>query len=253
MCRMLAVLTKNDFDEDIYAEFLSLARCGNVKPYRSEGHHDGWGVSVFLGNTPVVFYKSPNDVISEYNHYRKAVRKAISAKSKFTIVHFRKASSGNVKIENTHPFVHNEWIFCHNGTILEKEKLRVNKNFCQGDTDSELVFNFIVENIGNEINFVKRLIEIIKYLRAAIKHTSYTFFLANNDYFVAYREYSNKFAEEGDSPLWNKDYYTLYYIKTKRRIIFCSQPIYKTKWIKFRNSQLIVVNKDLDIVFNKII
>jgi len=256
MCRMLAVLTKDNFDDEIYADFLQLAKYGNVKPYRSEGHNDGWGVAGFLGSTPVVFYKSEKGILNAeeiYFYFRTAVRKAILSKSHFTIVHFRKASTGSVKLENTHPFVHNGWIFCHNGTVLEKDKLVVNRNFCHGETDSEMLFNFLVENIATTINFVPKLINCIKYLKTKIKHTSYTFFLANNEFFIVYREYSNKFAENGDSPLWNKDYYTMYYVKTNSRIVFCSQPIDKSRWIKMKNSHLIVINKNLDIVFNKII
>lgn len=236
--------------------FLPLAKYGNVKPHRAEGHNDGWGVAGFLGNTPVVFHKSEKSVLSAeeiYFYFKTAVRKTISSKSKFTIVHFRKASAGSVKIENTHPFVYNEWIFCHNGTVLEKDKLVVNKNFCQGETDSELLFNFLLESIGTRINFIPKLIDSIKYLKTKVRHTSYTFFLTNNNFFIAYREYSNKFAEDDDSPLWNKDYYTLCYVRTKSRIIFCSQPISKTRWMKMKNSELFIVDKNLDIVFNKII
>jgi len=248
---MLALLTKNDFDKNIFTEFLSIAQNGAVKPNRTEGHLDGWGVAGFLATYPTMFEKSKNNVLTEKDLYENAINKVEISKSKFTIVHFRKASEGKIRLENTHPFIHGEWVFAHNGTVLEKEKLPVIYNFCNGTTDSELLFNYIIENIGLNINFLPRLVDILKHLKNNFKHTSLTFFLMNSDYFVAYREHSTKVAESGDSPSWNKDYYTMYYSKTGDCITFCSQPLKKIcNWLPLKNSHLIVVNKDLEFEFD---
>ncbi len=249
---MLALLTKNDFDKKIFTDFLSIAKNGIVKPNHTEGHTDGWGVAGFLANYPTIFEKSKNNVLFEKHLYENAINKIEISKSKFTIVHFRKASEGSVNLQNTHPFVHGEWIFAHNGTLLEKEKLSIVNNFCNGTTDSENLFNFIVENIGLNINFVPTLVDVLKYLKSNIKHTSLTFFLMNQDYFVTYREYSTKFAEPGDLPYWNKDYYTMFISKTSNIITFCSQPLKSIKnWHLLKNSHIIVVNKDLEIEFEE--
>jgi len=245
MCRMLATLTNDQQNEKIYRDFLPLAEEGRVKPFRSKGHTDGWGIAGLLTEGSLFFYRSPNNVLDEKEIYFDKVKEILSSGAYLTIVHFRKASSGSIKMENTHPFVHDKWIFAHNGSILETEKLKVNKNFCKGDTDSEKMFNFIIENITQNTDFISSLIEILKYLNSEVRHTSYTFFLANPEYLIAYREYSTKFAEEGDEPSWNRNYYTLYYTKSSDKVLFCSQPVGNEKWMPMKNSQLIVVHRNL--------
>lgn len=252
MCRMLAVASRNIKDTKLYFNiFPILASVGKVKPYKTEGHHDGWGVAGFLGYKAIVFEKSPSDIIKEKNLYEKSIDKLLHSYTKFAIVHLRKASQGEVKLENTHPFIKDNWIFAHNGTIMDIEKLKIKNDFCKGSTDSEKLFNFIVENIGNDINPVPKLVEVIKYLKLKTKHTSLTFFLANEDFLCVYREYSLKYAEDDDKPIWNKNYYTMYYTQNEKGIIFCSEPLTKAKWYPLRNSHLIVVTKDVNIVFDK--
>lgn len=257
MCRMAGIITKNiNYIEDyIFLQFLNLAVTGRTKPYRDEGHLDGWGVAGLFGNKTTIFYKSANAVIKDTKIYFQTIDKLKKVNSKISIIHFRKSSSGSVKLENTHPFIYDDWIFAHNGTILDKNKLKLKltKLKPQGDTDSEIFFYSIVENLGNSVNFIPLLVDILRYVKTKIRHTSLTFLLANTEYLVAYREYSMKFAEEGDKPLWNKNYYTLFYTKTKNYIIFCSEPVDYVfhRWVSMKNSHLIVVNKYLDVVFNK--
>ncbi|MCS7228056.1 MAG: class II glutamine amidotransferase [Endomicrobia bacterium] len=251
----MGILTRNlkDVEDYIFLQFLELAVRGKIKPCYLEGHLDGWGVAGYLGEKATIFYKSQNSVIEETKEYLKTIDKLEKSNSKISVLHFRKASEGGVKLENTHPFVHNDWIFAHNGTILEKEKLKLNKFLPKGTTDSEILFYYIIENIGNNIKFLPVLIEILKYLKTKVAHTSLSFLLANSDYLIAYREYSSKWAEKDDFALWNKNYYTLFYTKTKNYIIFCSEPLDNTlhKWINIKNCHLVVVDKTLNIVFNK--
>lgn len=255
MCRMAGIITKNiNYIEDyIFFQFLNLAVAGKIKPNRDEGHLDGWGVAGLLGDKTTIFYKSTDAVIKDTKNYLQTIDKLKKANSKISIIHFRKSSSGGVKLENTHPFIYDDWVFAHNGTILQKDDLKLTKLKPQGDTDSEVLFYHIIENLGNTINFIPLLVDILRYIKAKIKHTSLTFLLTNTEYLVAYREYSPKYAEEGDKALWNKNYYTLFYTKTKNYIIFCSElidPVFH-KWVPMNNSHLIVVNKYLDIVFSR--
>ncbi len=252
MCRMLAVASRNIEDTKKYFDiFLNLASYGKVKPFRKEGHHDGWGAAGFLGYKAVLFHKSSKDVVEEKDLYLKTINKLLVSYSRFAIVHFRKASKGSIKFENTHPFVYDNWIFAHNGTIMNVEKLKLKNIFCKGNTDSERFFNFIVENIGSYINFIPKLIDLIRYVKLNTKHTSLTFLLANESFLCTYREYSLKYAEDNDNPIWNRDYYTLYYTKNNNGIIFCSEPLTKEKWYPIRNSHLVVVERDEHIVFNE--
>lgn len=255
MCRMFGLITKEikDVEDYIFIQFLSLAVYGKIKPYRDEGHLDGWGVGGYLGEKATIFYKSQNGVIKETKEFLTAVDKLKKINSKIAIIHFRKASDGDVRLENTHPFIYNEWIFSHNGTILEKEKLKLHRLKPQGGTDSEILFYYILENIGNNINFLPILISILRYLKTNVAHTSLSFLMSDSNCLIAYREYSRKWKEKNDIALWNKNYYTLFYTKKRNYIIFSSEPLDNIfhRWISIKNSHLIVVDKSLNIVFSR--
>jgi glutamine amidotransferase len=67
------------------------------------------------------------------------------AVSQLFMVHVRRATLGGLKQENTHPFDHSCYTYCHNGTILEPGKLRdLADRPPRGETDSELFFNALM-------------------------------------------------------------------------------------------------------------
>ena len=80
------------------------------------------------------------------------VEAARAARSRVVIAHVRDASVGPVTEANTHPFVHDQWIFAHNGTVARfKDVARVRaeleaeidpelRRALRGETDSERCF-----------------------------------------------------------------------------------------------------------------
>ncbi|HEX6300330.1 MAG TPA: class II glutamine amidotransferase [Acidimicrobiia bacterium] len=74
--------------------------------------------------------------------------------SRAIIAHIRTATVGPVAIENTHPFSHGPWVFAHNGTIGGFEHVRTRLDLGLyappwGDTDSETVFRWILNRMGD--------------------------------------------------------------------------------------------------------
>lgn len=66
----------------------------------------------------------------------------------WTIVHLRAGTHGENKVENTHPFVVNDWCICHNGVWSDYKLARalLKDDTFIGDTDSEVaahVINFL--------------------------------------------------------------------------------------------------------------
>ncbi|MFW9876103.1 MAG: class II glutamine amidotransferase, partial [Candidatus Thorarchaeota archaeon] len=72
-------------------------------------------------------------------------------KSDIIISHVRKGSKGGKKYKNTHPFKKCNYIFAHNGTLnITKElkyQVKDSKFQPRGDTDSELIFNYLLMKI----------------------------------------------------------------------------------------------------------
>jgi glutamine amidotransferase len=68
------------------------------------------------------------------------------------VAHVRKATVGKNRVANCHPFVRGRWVFAHNGTIDDCERLRPEISPARaaetvGETDSELFFAWLLTRL----------------------------------------------------------------------------------------------------------
>src|SRR6185369_2239000 len=122
MCRLFAQHASRD--HDLHEPLCSAANALRVQSHK---HPHGWG-------------------IGWYDAAGVQLRRGVMA------AHVGDASVGAVAEANTHPFVHAQWIFAHNGTVARFKKVaRVRaaleaeidpalRPAVRGDTDSERVF-----------------------------------------------------------------------------------------------------------------
>ncbi|MDH3248724.1 MAG: class II glutamine amidotransferase, partial [Acidimicrobiia bacterium] len=75
-------------------------------------HAHGWGIAVYENHLPSVSREAWDAYQNEA--FRDAAARVYS---ETVLAHVRRATVGAASIENTHPFVHEEWSFAHNGTI----------------------------------------------------------------------------------------------------------------------------------------
>ena len=84
-------------------------------------HRDGWGIAFFEGAGCRLFLDSKATIESPV---AELVRK-YPIRSKNVIAHIRKATQGEVALENTHPFMRElwgrYWIFAHNGNLKDQD------------------------------------------------------------------------------------------------------------------------------------
>lgn len=112
-------------------------------------HPHGWGMAFFDGNT-VHVEKQP--VASNKSAYlREYLERDI--KTDKMIAHIRLATKGYLEYENCHPFVREDnsgriWTLAHNGTIFEGDILNPFFYVQEGQTDSERILYFIIEQIN---------------------------------------------------------------------------------------------------------
>lgn len=159
MCQLLGM--NCNVPTDITFSFSGFAQRGG----RTDHHSDGWGISFFedkgvrhfVDHLPAV--DSPvADLIKRY-----------PIKSRNVIAHIRKATQGEVKLENCHPFVRElwgrYWVFAHNGDLGSKRP-RLHGHFRPvGNTDSEHAFCWLMQELSKSHATVPSVSELTLTLR----------------------------------------------------------------------------------------
>jgi glutamine amidotransferase len=149
MCRLLGIVASE------LTEFgLGLTEAPRCLATLSREHPDGWGVAIHDA--------SPRARRSEAWGLHRGTMPAgedarfhdLSARSRghLLVAHVRQKTVGPTRLENTHPFVRDGWVFAHNGTIKELARLREGctqrrLSEIEGDTDSELFFAYLLTRL----------------------------------------------------------------------------------------------------------
>jgi len=153
-------------------------------------HSDGFGIAFFEGKGVRIFrdnhpgHSSPiADCVKQYN-----------IKSLNVIAHIRKATQGDVNIENTHPFIREiwgeNWVFAHNGNLNTLPDM--SESFCQpiGSTDSETAFCYMAEQLKNRFRkkpTEKQIFTAIQEISAELSSRgTFNFILSNGEWMIAH-------------------------------------------------------------------
>jgi glutamine amidotransferase len=121
---------------------------------RGLSNADGWGIGYYRDGAPEV--QKRYAAAFEDLEFAETASHVVAP----TIVaHVRRATVGTSQIENTHPFSWGGWTFAHNGTVnafdrvaprLEAEIPPQLLRQRHGETDSELVFLFLLSRLAAE-------------------------------------------------------------------------------------------------------
>jgi glutamine amidotransferase len=114
---------------------------------QSEGQPDGVGLGTFgEGGAPSV-YRKPVAA----NRSDTFIAGAYEVRSRTFLAHIRHATSGEPRVENTHPFEQHGRLFAHNGVLGDlpglRRRLGRHTELARGTTDSELYFALITKRI----------------------------------------------------------------------------------------------------------
>lgn len=111
-------------------------------------HGDGWGLGHYDQGAPQLARQPAAASVGDA--FRWASAKAFTTTA---VAHVRHATVGVPRLENTHPFRLDRWLFAHNGTLgafaLIKPRLLAAmtpalRETSRGDTDSEHLFHYIL-------------------------------------------------------------------------------------------------------------
>jgi len=186
MCDLLGL----SFDIPVTAK-ISL----DVFQQRGEQNPDGWGVS-FYNDGRLQLIKEPTpavgsrlfDFVEQY------------PQSTTFITHVRRSTRGVRSYLNTHPFYRqlttelttHEYAFAHNGTLVDCEKLALDRFTPIGTTDSEHAFCYIMEAISNRgvVEWMKDDFRFLEDILREINDGQNTLncILSNGEYLFCYSD-----------------------------------------------------------------
>ncbi len=95
-------------------------------------------------------------------------RLAETIHSRIVLFHARRGTVGDAEVINTHPFTHGRFMFIHGGTLkdwraVEEALLPQWRERLQGETDSERLFFFILQNLQGEVlSSLKQAVDKVK-------------------------------------------------------------------------------------------
>ncbi|MFC3902479.1 glutamine amidotransferase [Acinetobacter marinus] len=203
MCQLLGMNCATPTDIDF--SFRGFSQRAGV----TSDHSDGFGIAFFEEKACRLFVDNHSaiesriaDLIREY-----------PIKSRNVIAHIRKATQGKINLENSHPFVRElwgrQWIFAHNGDLLQFHPELTGRFQPVGDTDSELAFCYVLDQLalkfGNDHPSLEDIFAVLQVIAPQIaEHGTFNFFLSNGQALFSYattklhwliREYPFQYAK----------------------------------------------------------
>jgi predicted glutamine amidotransferase len=149
MCRLLGIVASES------TEFaLVLRDAPRSLASLSHQHPDGWGIAIHD--------KEAHHAHGARWHLHKGTERAAAdpsfhalagrSRGHVLVAHIRQKTVGATKIENTHPFARDGWVFAHNGTIpcckaLREATTPERLQEISGETDSEVLFAYLLSRL----------------------------------------------------------------------------------------------------------
>jgi predicted glutamine amidotransferase len=183
MCQLLGMNSR--LPASLTLSFTGFSQRGGC----TDHHGDGWGIAFFESDDsrPGKGIRHFVDKQSAFTSPIAQMLKNYPIKSHNVVAHVRKATVGQVTLENTHPFVRElwgrYWVFAHNGD-LKNFAPHLHSHFRPvGTTDSELAFCWIMQELAKSHANVPSVNELTRTLQELIpkisKHGTFNFLLSN--------------------------------------------------------------------------
>jgi glutamine amidotransferase len=176
MCQLLGM--NANVPTDVMFSFAGLAQ-------RAEEHKDGFGIAFFEGRG----LRHYVDAASARESLLAEWIQRYPIRSEVVIAHIRKATQGQVTLENTHPFQRElwgrYWVAAHNGDLKDFHPHLHAAFRPVGDTDSERLFCWLMQELAKAHCRVPSIAELSLTLREllpqAARHGTLNLLLSNGE------------------------------------------------------------------------
>ena len=151
MCRMVAIRASEPVSaRGLLVDDVNSLLAQSLGDANGMTHPDGWGLGFYqAGHREPGVIRSAHSAADDSNFLHTAGH----VRSTMLVGHVRRASHGQRRSENSHPFQQGPWLFAHNGTVTGYERVEPRlrdetpPNLLaarEGQTDSELLFLWLL-------------------------------------------------------------------------------------------------------------
>ncbi|MDG3086540.1 class II glutamine amidotransferase [Vibrio hannami] len=227
MCRWLAYQGEAIYmDELVYEPEHSLVNQSlDARKAVTRVNADGFGLGWYTErDTPGQFH----EVLPAWND-QNLLALTHHIKSRRFMAHVRSSTGTQVSRSNCHPFIHNNWMFLHNGQIggFESIRFKLERKLSEpiyllkkGSTDSELIFLLMLQN-GLEVEPIEAIRKTISDINELMCEKPITdpfkasICISNGDEFWVVR-----YSSDNQPP-------TVFVARQANNLIFASEPLDK--------------------------
>ncbi len=204
MCRMVGTVFLDICPTRILEELRSVSRNGHIPGLSTPGHRDGWGIATCIEGRCNYLGRSPAWA-AEDESYGTALKEASGLRGPGMLIgHVRAASRGVPKLVNTHPFIIDNLVFAHNGTI--KRFSPETSREPVGGTDSEKLALILADRYARDQDLRAAMKSAIRDEVLGREFTGAVFLASDGRTMSGYRNYSKngryydlRLAEKKDS------------------------------------------------------
>ncbi|MHA1192652.1 MAG: class II glutamine amidotransferase [Promethearchaeota archaeon] len=244
MCRMFFQCAKQPFtiSIDFLKKFVSSCHWQYLRKYNLFGHHNlGWGFAFISQDEERLIIK--RDITPIYQANWKGLNQI---KTRFLLVHARKAYPWNKNFKNIHPInIGENYQIVHNGVIktdsfLQLNNAKLEKIRNETTLDTRRYLCSIIDKLKNGIDLKKSLEEIFKTIEIGAGANA---FLFNTKECNVITHHNNNF---------NGQHHTLFIKKSMDNINVCTTPIINDA-LEIPNNSLIQIDlKNFAMKFNQL-
>jgi glutamine amidotransferase len=183
MCQLLGM--NSHLPASLTLSFTGFSQRGGC----TDHHADGWGIA-FFESDDMTSGKGVRHFVDKESAATSPIAQMLRSypiKSHNVVAHVRKATVGEVRLENSHPFVRElwgrYWVFAHNGDLKDFHPALHGSFKPVGNTDSELAFCWLLQELNKSHFGVPSVEELTRTLRELVpriaKHGTFNFLLSN--------------------------------------------------------------------------
>ncbi len=239
MCRLLGYVARQPVIvervlEDTLSALIDVSRL----------HADGWGMAWYDEQGLIQHAKTPEPAHSSIQFASLTT----SIRADALIAHVRWATPGfALCMENTHPFIYQQFAFAHNGAVAPNEDLEARiaphlREYITGATDSERHFLALL-SVFEQTDPVEAFRIHMNTLRQQLQSTSLNCLLLTPGALYAACDF------DPNAPLARRDpyYFHLHYRTTPEAVVVASTGLgqdEKKGWQALKNGSMLVVERD---------